>query len=1386
MNSITRSLILILLVMFAASVAFAQQQPGKHLPKAVKGKEHLINTRIDNMTYWKQMAEKGYVEVAPVIPIETAIYTGSKINSRGVLIEDSPDVPLTTINSTQSENSVFVDPNDNTVVLQSNNSTENPVGNLYGANDFFTFDGGETWEGEVEGAGGPNSGDPATAISNNGTWYVGYIHSNLDQGISYSTDQGQTWVPVHCGLGGYILDKNHMWVDNSTASPYDGYVYSAWTSFQGGANNNEIEIVRSSDNGQSYSAVQNISSEVNAGSHNQGVNIGTGPDGQVYVIWAIYDGWPTDESSIGFAKSYDGGTTYEPAERIIEDIRGIRTTETSKNMRVNSFPSMAVDISNGPNRGTIYIVWTNIGIPGINTGSDMDVYMIKSSDEGDTWSDPIRVNQDPAGLGKQHYFPWITCDKENGTLSAIFYDDRNISSSQAEVYCAVSSDAGDTWEDFKVSDVSFTPSPIPGLAGGYMGDYLGITSNNRMVYPVWSDNRLGHVMAFASPFETGPPPDQPWVIFDSYSIDDSQGNGNGQADFGESMFLDLTMKNIGDQPATSVNVVLSTDNEHVTITDDSENFGDFAVEEVKTMAGAFGLTLSNYIPDGDDIEFTVTATDANDSTFASYFKIIAHSPALNVGNMVVSDPAGNNNGRLDPGETVDLIVYTSNPGDFAANDATATLFTNSPDVTLNTTTFDFGNIEAGQMRTATFSLTVSETALTGTAVAFDYSVTSEFHSAEATFVQKIGLILEDFETGDFSSFDWTFGGNSAWTIVESGVYEGSYCAASGNIPDNATSELYLEYAVMFDDTISFYRKVSSESGYDYLSFYIDDILQDQWSGEEDWDRAAYPVTSGAHTFKWVYNKDVYVTSGQDKVWIDYVVLPAELRTSASAGPDDSTCEDTPYPLNGTATNYTSVLWSTPGTGAFDDPALLNATYTPSPEDIVAGAVELTLTVYGPDITVSDQMVLSFDLIPLAYAGSDQGSCGLRNVVFEEAQVENNNGLLWTTTGLGSFVDATQLMAEYIPFPDDLGQDITFVLTAYSTGKCQDTFDEVTVTFFPTIDPVITGPGEVCHNTTVEYNIPLLENYTYNWEITGGTIQTGQNTNEITVIWETTGSENYLFAHQTDNNTQCMTSEGLIVTVNELPQPMISGDDSVCENESELIYSTDLVEGHSYVWYIEGGTITSGENTHEVAVNWGGIGGGMLTLMETNDATTCQASVAYAVSINALPEVSLGNDTSICHNHVLHLDAGNAGAEYVWSTGETTQAITIDSTGAGIGGTKVITVLVTNAQGCASQDAISVYFEDCTGIPENAYDLGVNIFPNPTKGMFTLELNPEQEDVISIRILNAVGAVVYRQENVPLNGPYLTEFNLDQFGDGLYYLFLDSRKVHVVKKIVVQQ
>lgn len=135
--------------------------------------------------------------------------------------------------------------------------------------------------------------------------------------------------------------------------------------------------------------------------------------------------------------------------------------------------------------------------------------------------------------------------------------------------------------------------------------------------------------------------------------------------------------------------------------------------------------------------------------------------------------------------------------------------------------------------------------------------------------------IEDWETGDFSQFDWEFEGDADWFVTDADSYEGVYSAQSSDIGDGQTAGLYLEFNVYAEDTISFWYKVSSESGWDYLQFYIDDELIDEWSGEIPWSYFDYVVPVGTHVFKWVYDKDFSISSGQDAAWIDYIVFPPE-------------------------------------------------------------------------------------------------------------------------------------------------------------------------------------------------------------------------------------------------------------------------------------------------------------------------------------------------------------------------------------------------------------------------------------------------------------------------------------------------------------------------------
>jgi len=132
---------------------------------------------------------------------------------------------------------------------------------------------------------------------------------------------------------------------------------------------------------------------------------------------------------------------------------------------------------------------------------------------------------------------------------------------------------------------------------------------------------------------------------------------------------------------------------------------------------------------------------------------------------------------------------------------------------------------------------------------------------------------EDFETGDFSSFSWEFSGDTNWIIESAGSYEGTYSARSGNVSNSQESGLSINIETSYDGNISFFRKISSEAGFDYLKFYIDGILVERWSGESDWQFSNYFVEAGDHVFKWEYDKDNGVSTGDDSGWLDYISFP---------------------------------------------------------------------------------------------------------------------------------------------------------------------------------------------------------------------------------------------------------------------------------------------------------------------------------------------------------------------------------------------------------------------------------------------------------------------------------------------------------------------------------
>jgi len=412
-----------------------------------------------------------------------------------------------------------------------------------------------------------------------------------------------------------------------------------------------------------------------------------------------------------------------------------------------------------------------------------------------------------------------------------------------------------------LATVSLDPITVPGNAD------VVVTRQNGQPY-------IGTVLVAS--------PSGPYVLLDDFQIDDAAGNNNGQIDYGENILLDVTLENVGSSAANNVSVILSTTDTYVTITDDTQAWPSIPSNATSSQIGAFAFTVADDVPDQHMVAFDLTITGTTDDTWNSTINVTINAPLLEAGNMTIDDmTGGNGNGRLDPGETVDLYIETLNNGNSNSPFAATTLTSTNQYVTVISGAYDLGIINAASSSDAIFSISIDPTAPIGEVVDLYYDLTAGAYPLNNMFYQSVGLILEDWETGDFSRFYWGFDGDADWAIDQSDPYEGIYCAKSGAIGDNSTTSLSLQVDVASAGDISFFRKVSSESGYDYLKFYIDGSMKEQWSGTVAWGEVIYAVTPGIHKFTWTYEKDANTVGGSDCGWIDYIIFPplgAEIPT----------------------------------------------------------------------------------------------------------------------------------------------------------------------------------------------------------------------------------------------------------------------------------------------------------------------------------------------------------------------------------------------------------------------------------------------------------------------------------------------------------------------------
>ena len=407
---------------------------------------------------------------------------------------------------------------------------KNPL-NLVGGSKFFTnpahyqfqigyytsFDGGCNWSdgGVLPGfEKNDTTSDISFAFGNHNDVYAAVLYvKGGAQGksgiaVSTSTDGGKTFgnpVSVFEASPNQVFsDKPWIAVDQSDG-PYRGYIYVVWSYDHngtcGGINtcSEELAFSRSTDGGKTFSPInlvegnapfcKNPATGRPASSTKcdavQGAIPVVGPDGTLYIATPYIDVMSGPiPTRLMVTSSSDGGKTWNTPVLIatIHDISGAFPPERYRNL---SLPAFACD----SRTGQLYLTWSDKGT------RDADILFSTSKDHGQTWSAPMRVNDDSIGNGANQFQPQLAV-APNGVLSISFFDTRNDPRHRwVDVYLAQSVDHGGSFiKNVRVTSQSWDPAvdaPVDQYGSQFIGDYQGLAVDNQFAHPFWNDTRTG-------------------------------------------------------------------------------------------------------------------------------------------------------------------------------------------------------------------------------------------------------------------------------------------------------------------------------------------------------------------------------------------------------------------------------------------------------------------------------------------------------------------------------------------------------------------------------------------------------------------------------------------------------------------------------------------------------------------------------------------------------------------------------------------------------------------------------------------------------------------------------------------------------------------------------
>lgn len=396
-------------------------------------------------------------------------------------------------------------------------------------------------------------------------------------------------------------------------------------------------------------------------------------------------------------------------------------------------------------------------------------------------------------------------------------------------------------------------------------------------------------------------------------------------------------------------------------------------------------------------------------------------------------------------------------------------------------------------------------------------------------------------------------------------------------------------------------------------------------------------------------------------------------------------------ISGQYTNTVKVTWGPSGTGT----------------------LAVQETVPGSDCIVTDKDTFDIRPTPTPSISGNANPCGNASETYSTPFVTGNS-YNWVVVGGiitgGQGTSTITVMWQNPTWPNVINGSVAvteWVTDVLPSMSCiASTTRNITVRPNPPV-PTITGPNAVCAtdlsdnpptDNTVVYStsVPATGSnqgsVSYAWSVSSsGSIVGTANSTSVSVRWTNTTSvpQNGWVTITQTSSYGCVTTATLNVTINPLPNPMVSGETSVCLN-SLLSYTTPGVPGNTYTWYVSGGNaLRSGQGTPNVMIEWTMVGTHTVSVVETN-TYGCSVTNNLQVTVNDLPSVTItaSGPTTFCQGGDVTLSAPIGFVTYVWSTGETGRNIVVHT-----GGTYYVTVTDENG---------------CTGTSNS---ITVNVFPS---------------------------------------------------------------------------